>query len=300
MADPMSPLSPEKLNATPHSLPLDDDLDMGWTEPPSSPFLDHVEPGNQENIAPAAASTPVKQLLDFDDDFPQSAFKASPEKKGGLKDRSSPSKRSPVKNLMDDFEAAPMGSTTPRSVTPKRSTPNRSTPKRSTPVRQATAEQSEPSTATRTRKSRSPSKSSQVASVNSTPRILSLGAAIDLQPTPSKRPSPSQQEPLRDNEGLTPAMKSMDGAHSDFGRSSKRRKSQEDHFDLDLDVDYSDYNPDKPGATADFDDTCFSDFSEMPGLDMTKFSMLKKSPQKNSELDVRCKQYHFSSMLIVY
>jgi hypothetical protein len=308
MADPMSPLSPQELNATPHSISLGDDLDMGWTEPPSSPFLEHVEPDNQENIAPATASTPVKPLVDFDEDFPQSAFKVSPEKKSGLKERSSPSKRSPAKNLMDDFERESIGSITPsrietssRIATPtRRTTSNRSTPKRSSPAKEAADEQSEPATITRTRQSRSPPKSSQAPSVNATPRILSLGDAIDLQPTPSKRPSPSQPEPLRDNEGLTSAMKFMDDAQSDRERSSKRRKSQEDHFDLDLDVDFSDYNPDKPGTTsAEIDDTCFSDFSEMPGLDMTKFSMLKRSPQKSPrkgrDLDVRCGQYQFFS-----
>jgi hypothetical protein len=101
-------------------------------------------------------------------------------------------------------------------------------------------------------------------------------------------------------------MKFMDDAHSDHERSSKRRKSQEDHFDLDLDVDFPDFNPDKSDAApADIDDTCFSDFSEMPGLDMTKFSMLKKSPQKSprkgGDLDVRREYYHFlCSTLIIY
>jgi peptidoglycan hydrolase CwlO-like protein len=318
MADPMSPLSPEKLNATPHSVPLDDDLDMGWTEPPSSPFLEHVEPDNQENIAPATASTPVKSLLDFDEDVPQSAFKTSPEKKGGLKERSSPPKRSPVKNLMDSFEEEPVGSTTPtriatpsriatptRIATPNRgTTPIRSTPKMSSPAKEAMDEQSEPATVTRMRKGRSPSKPSQTPSVSATPRVLSLGEAIDLQPTPSKRPSAFQQEPLRDNEGLTTAMRFMDDAQSDRERSSKRRKSQEDHFDLDLDVDFSDYNPDKPGTTsAEIDDTCFSDFSEMPGLDMTKFSMLKRSPQKSprkgGDLDVRYIQQRLPSSTLI-
>jgi hypothetical protein len=53
-------------------------------------------------------------------------------------------------------------------------------------------------------------------------------------------------------------------------------------------MDNTDFNPDGPEATSlDIDDTCFSTFSEMPGLDMTKFALLKQSPTKGTLPDVR-------------
>ncbi|KAF7566727.1 hypothetical protein PtrM4_150470 [Pyrenophora tritici-repentis] len=108
MADSMSHLSPEKMNANADAIIMDEDMDMASHDLPSSPFLDHIEivADDQENIAPNAVRTPVKSLVDLDDNVPQSAFRVSPEKRFGLKERNSPMKTSPVKNLMDDYEDA--------------------------------------------------------------------------------------------------------------------------------------------------------------------------------------------------
>ncbi|KAL7779729.1 hypothetical protein CFE70_009745 [Pyrenophora teres f. teres 0-1] len=216
MAESMSHLSPEKMNANADSIIMDDDIDMACHDRPSSPFMDHIEivTDDQENIAPNAVRTPVKSLVDVDDNVPQSAFRVSPEKRFGLKERTSPMKTSPMKNLMDDYEDAE----------PKSSAP---TPKKS-----------------------------------NTPR------------------------PIRDNEGLTAAMKFMDETPMESHERSDRPSSRDYNDDVDFGMDNIDFNPDGPEPTSlDFDDTCFTSFSEMPGIDMTKFASLKQSPTKSEAPD---------------
>ncbi|KAH7070298.1 hypothetical protein FB567DRAFT_217709 [Paraphoma chrysanthemicola] len=278
MAEPMSPLSSEQINANANSLlSLDDDFDMTFHDPPSSPFVSHIDFGDQENIAPNGAPTPSKPLADFDD-VPQSAFKISPEKKLGLKERASPTKTSPVKNLMDDFEEAARND----------SISKRSSPRKSSPTKQAPAERPESAMSSHSRKSHSPSKSSRAPSAESTERISTLGDnTIDLLPASADRLSSSHNEPtLRENEGLTVAMKFMDEMRSERQESLTMQRSQDDKYDLDLDIDNTEFNPDGPELTSgDIDDTSFSMFSEMPGLDMTKFAFLQKSPTKDGLLD---------------
>src|ERR1044071_6261931 len=99
MAEPMSTVSQESLNASSNSMLIDDDFDMTFHDPPSSPFVSHIDINDQENIAPNVVPTPSKPLVDLND-MPQSAFKVSPEKRFGLKDRTSPIKSSPAKNLI--------------------------------------------------------------------------------------------------------------------------------------------------------------------------------------------------------
>jgi hypothetical protein len=318
----MSTLSPEKVNAASNAMQYEDDLDI-YDEGPSSPFLENVEPDNQENIAPSITATPAKQnLLELEDEnVPQSAIKVESGKKAALKERSSPLKKSPVKNLMEDFVEAAAAPTPNRSrASTLRSSPGKQqvledlesnttqTPNRSrastlrgsplkspskSPAKSYIADERPSSSGSiRTRKSRSPSKSSVLSSVPSdfdveaTPRAPSLGAAIDLAPTPSKRPSPSQTPSrrgaeLRDNEGLTVAAnRFMDD--EDLDRSHKRRKSHENQYEVNMEADITDFNPD--ATTPDIDDTRFSDFSEMPGLDMTKFASFRKSPTKKGDV----------------
>lgn len=318
----MSTLSPEKVNANLAAMQYEDDLDI-YDEGPSSPFLENVEQDNQENVAPSVAATPVKQhLIDVEDgSVPQSAFKVESGKKVGLKDRNnSPLKSSPAKNLLEDFveAAAPTpnrsrastlrGSPAKHQIDEDVELPTTQTPSRSrastvrgspakSPTKSPTKslffeERPGSSGSVRTRKNRSPSKSSVLSSVPSdfdieaTPRAPSLGAAIDLAPTSSKRPSPSQTPSrhgaeLRDNEGLTVAAnRFMEDA--DLGRSHKRRKSHERQYEVNMEADITDFNPE--ATTPDIDDTRFSDFSEMPGLDMTKFASFKKSPTKNGDV----------------
>lgn len=310
----MSTLSPEKVNAHSNAMQFEDELDIFGEA--SSPFVENVEQDNQENVAPSVAATPSKHsLLDFDDNnVPQSAFKIESGKKTASR-RSSPLK-SPVKNLFDDFvdAAAPTPSRSRASTlrsspskqhkiedleigtthTPTRSRVSaiRSSPAKSpvkSPLKSSFTEEAPgSSTSSRTRKNRSPSQSSALSSVPSdfdveaTPRAPSLGAAFDLPPSSSKRPSPSQTPSrhgaeLRDNEGLTVAANRF-VEDADLDRSHKRRKSHENQYEVDMEADITDFNPE--ATTPDIDDTRFSDFSEMPGLDMTKFASLKKSPSK--------------------
>ncbi|KAF1948012.1 hypothetical protein EJ02DRAFT_499128 [Clathrospora elynae] len=271
MAEPMSILSPERLNATSNAMPIDD-FDMTFHEPPSSPFVSHID-HNQENIAP----TPSKPLLDFDDDMPQSAFKVSPEKKCGLQERASPPKTSPVKNLMSDFEEAALQS----------STGSPASAKKSSPAKPATLERSESAMSSGSSKSQSPSKP-RATSAESTQRLPVLESnAPEIPPTPSKRPSSSHKEPmLRDNEGPTVAVNYAEETHTESRETLTRQGPQDDDYELDLGMDNTDFNPDGPDLTsADIDDTCFSNFSEMPGLDMTNFAFLKQSPAKDGQPD---------------
>lgn len=73
----------------------------------------------------------------------------------------------------------------------------------------------------------------------------------------------------------------------DIDRNHKRRKSYENNYEVNMEADITDFNPD--ATTPDLDDTRFSDFSEMPGLDMTKFASFGKSPTKRGDVsESRC------------
>lgn len=270
----MSTLSPEKLNANSNSMLIDDDFDMTFHDPPSSPFVSHIENDDQENIAPNVAPTPSKPLLDFSDDVPQSAFKVSPEKKFGVTQRASP-----MKNLMGDFEEAALKS----NVDSQRS------PRKSSPIKQIVAERPESAMSSHSHKRQSLSKSPRGPSDESTRKPSPFDDSTpETVPTPSKRPSSSHNESsLRDNEGLTVAMKYMEETRTESRETLTRQISQESDFGVDLGADNTDFNPDGPDLTsADMDDTCFSNFSEMPGLDMTKFAFLKQSPAKGGLQEV--------------
>jgi hypothetical protein len=275
----MSVISPEKLNAHSNPIHTDDDFDMTFHDPPSSPFVSHLDTEDQENVAPNVARSPSKPLVDFDDDVPQSVFKVSPQKKFGLKDQASPMKMSPVKNLMDDFEEAARTETAS----------SKKSPIKASSVRLIVLDRPESALSNRPRKSRSPSKSSRTSSVESTQRLPSPDQAVpEALPTPSRHPSSSHEQPtLRDNEGLTVAMKFMQEMRTERHEYLTEQRSHDDRYDLDLDGDNTDLNPDGPEFTsADIDDTSFSMFSEMPGMDMTKFAFLRKSPTKDGLLDV--------------
>ncbi|KAF2644731.1 hypothetical protein P280DRAFT_178728 [Massarina eburnea CBS 473.64] len=223
MAEPMSTLSPEKLNVSTNPANDDDDDDC---DPPSSPFQSHIDYNNQENVAP----TPVKPLMNFDDE-PQSAFKVSPEKSG---------MKSAIK-LAEPFEMDEEEGS--ESNGESRDSPRKS----ASPIKQLAMENERPGSAMSTRSSTrsnmsSPSRSPRRASVD-TPQAS----------TPSKYSHSSNNGPL--------AME-------------------------DTAMEDTEYNPDEPDfSAADVDDTCFSTFSEMPGIDMTKFAALRQSPTKNGMLD---------------
>ncbi|CAI9636004.1 unnamed protein product [Alternaria burnsii] len=277
MTEPMSGLSSEKLNTYSDDIIIDD-IDMAYNDPPSSPFVDHIDVEDQENIAPNAAATPVKPLVDLEDSAPQSAFRVSPEKKYGLKERTSPMKTLPVKNLMDDFDDAALKISGDDQHTPKRDISSA----KETPIERPGSAMSSNS-----HKSQSPSKSSRVPSPGTAQRKTTHTHQRQISVTPSKRPASSHQEPaLRDNEGLTTAMKFMEESSSRNRETPRKQSSRNDEHEIDLSMDNTDFNPDGPEVTSlDVDDTCFSNFSEMPGIDMTKFAGLKQSPTKSQMPD---------------
>lgn len=228
----MSTLSAEKPSAGSTSVYTDDDMDMTFHDPPSSPFVMHLD--DQENIAPDAAPTPMKPIYEFQD-VQQLAFKVSPEKKLGLKERESPMKMSPVKNLLGDFEEAARNGS----------------PRKSSPVKQ---ERPASALSSHSRKSMSPS---------------------------------VQETMLRENEGPTVAMEFMDEGRDERQETVAKQEHIESNDVLDLDMDNAEYNPDGPELTSgDIDDTGFSMFSEMPGIDMTKFASLRQSPARDATVDV--------------
>ncbi|EOA82952.1 uncharacterized protein SETTUDRAFT_141352 [Exserohilum turcica Et28A] len=271
----MSTLSPEKPNTHSDSIVIDDDVDMAFHDTPSSPFDPHITIDDRENVAPGSASTPVKSLVDLDANVPQSASKVSPDKKSVLRERTSPVRTSPVKNLMDDFEGVARRS----SIGTPRKSPS--------PTKEVTADTPGSAKSTLTRKSRSPSKSVHASTAEPLPRKMSLADQVpEISVTPSKRPasSPLKARELRDNEGLTAAMNFME-THREHHENLDRSSFQDHDFDLDTGLDGTDMHPDGPDATSDIDDTCFSTFSEMPGIDMTKFASLRQSPSRDAALD---------------
>jgi hypothetical protein len=305
----MSTLSPEKLNSSfaNHSFPTADDtyMDNSWHDPPSSPFVSHIEQEDQENIAPA--QTPIKAGNIFEDEPPQSVFKiSSPFKSEGPRERTSPGKMSPVKGLpdafssknlldivspskmsSDEFEAALLAESTGSRGSPS--------PKKSSPVKRISLERPQSAMSNRSRMNFSPAKSSRAESVESTQRLPEAptprSATPENRSTPSTRPSSSHMEldlhqsALRDNEGLTVAMK-FEETYSESHESStayhiaNRTSALDDRA-----MGNIDYNPDGPDFTSldmGMDDTMFSTFSEMPGIDMTKFAAIgKQSPTRN-------------------
>lgn len=276
MAEPMSTLSPEKLNSASNAIPIDDDIDMTWHDPPSSPFISHID--DRENIEPAVAPTPVKPLVDLDESAPQSAFKISPEKKFGLKERTSPVKMSPAKQLAGELEERD-----------SKSTGSRTSPKKSSPSKRPAFERPESAMSARSRRS-SPAKSSRNTSVESVHRMpLSLHENIpEILPTPSNRPSsPHMESALRENEGLTVAMRIMEERRSESCEVSTTYHIRNGSVEMeDAGIEDTEFNPDGPElSTFDVDDTCFSTFSEMPGMDMTKFALLRKSPTKTGFIE---------------
>jgi hypothetical protein len=284
MAEPMSTVSPEKLNSAYNpTASNDDDFDMTWHDPPSSPFVSHLDHDDQENVAPSAGPTPVKSLMNFDDEPPQSAFKISPEKKSGsgfgLKERNSPVKKSSSRQLLDEFKQEAVGS----------DAGSRASPKKSSPVKQPATERPESAMSSRSRRS-SPAKSSRNPSAESTQRlpVSNLNDVPEILPTPSKRPSSSHKEPaLRENKGLTVAMRFMEETRSESHERSTTYQTNTHVPELDdTGMEDTEFNADGPELSAlDIDDTCFSAFSEMPGVDMTKFAVLRNSPTRNGLLD---------------
>jgi hypothetical protein len=273
MAEPMAEVSPEKLNA-PTSTYAEDDMDTtNWHDPPSSPFIAHFDSEDQENVAPHAPATPQKLLPSFEDDFARSAFKVSPEKKFGLQERPSPVKMPPKKHALGEFEEDLLDSP-------------RASPKKASPTKQLAMERPESAMSSRSRRS-SPTKATRNPSVESTHRAPAVHPGDEIRDASApSNPSPSSHTDteMRDNEGLTVAMRNMDQSHTNYEPASTHRSH--DEIVGDATFDDTDFNPDGPEFTSvDMDDTGFSMFSEMPGIDLTKFAALRQSPTKDGLID---------------
>lgn len=271
MAEPMTEVSPEKLNA-PNPTYAEDDINdtTSWQhDPPSSPFIAHFDNENQENVAPNAPTTPKKLLPSFEDDFTRSAFKVSPEKKFGLQERPSPVKMSPKKHSLDAFEEDSLDSPVARASL-----------KKTSPVKQMAMERPESAMSTQSHRS-SPTKASRNPSIDSIHRAPAVYPEDVIEDAPTLSIKDSE---LRDNEGLTVAMRNIDQTPASYERTSTHRS----HDDIvgDATFDDTEFNPDGPDLTSvDMDDTGFSMFSEMPGIDMTKFAALRQSPTRNGLFD---------------
>ncbi|KAF1953488.1 hypothetical protein CC80DRAFT_419937 [Byssothecium circinans] len=280
----MSTLSPEKLNVAANHYDgavFDGHLnetvlnDDDWQNPPSSPFESHIDHNDQENVAP----TPIKSSMNFDDEAPQSAFKMSPEKKFGLKERMSPVK---MAQSLDGPEEGALDSSTSNRASPKKS---------ASPTKQLAMEEERPGSARSNRSRRSsPSKSSRIATPESTQRLPAAPQEnlAEAFSTPTKRPSLSHREDvLRENEGLTVAMRIMDEKRIETQQRTSTFQTNNGVLAMeDTGIEDSEFDPDGPEpSSVNMDDTCFSAFSEMPGIDMTKFASLRQSPTRNGLLD---------------
>jgi hypothetical protein len=277
MAGPLGELSPEKLNSP--SIPTHDN-DMSWHDPPSSPFVSNVEI-DQENMAPpeAAASTPIKSHNDTCE--PQSAFKlASPSKsQEPLKQRSPAKQQSPLKPLLDGFEEPSL----------HQSFGERRSPKKSSPVKGVAMERPGSSMSDNSHMDLSPAKVNATPSQQTSRTTTSPKHSISENFSSSVKRAKTQHETsLRDNEGLTVAIKMMEETHTERRERSSSIHTERALADLDdfNEMEDTDFNADGPDNTSlTVDDTCFSTFSEMANLDMTKFAFLKKSPTKAGSMD---------------
>ncbi|KAF2274074.1 uncharacterized protein EI97DRAFT_495548 [Westerdykella ornata] len=283
MAEALVEVSPQKLNSNP--IPIEEG-DISWHEAPSSPFITHVEP-DQENIAPpeVTTSTPTKPYSRISDNDPQSAFRLpSPSKGLGSKERTSPIKAAPAQPSLNEFD----------DMEDIENAVARHSPKKCSPIKKMAVDRPDSTLSERSRNDSSPTKSFHTAAeereVNQSLDASSLTA--ELMPHVKRDSSSSSHESaLRDNEGLTVAMKLMEQTHFERHEFHERSSTyREEHGIADIDdylgADETELNPDGPDLTSvTMDDTCFSNFSEMPNLDMTKFAFLKKSPTKSGLMD---------------
>lgn len=261
----MAELSPTKLNSAP--IPTQEG-DLSWHNPPSSPFVSHVE-NDQENVAPqeTAASTPLKQHMDIYE--PQSAFKITSPSKGKSPLKHSSASKAPL----DDFDG-PAFAQSPIEC---------HSPTKLSPAKAPAMERPASALSDTSHMDFSPAKS-HMAPSGSPPSVSDNKHASDDELSSSgKRTKIYHESALRENEGLTVAMKMMEETHTERHETSSSYHCHTAMVDIDdfADIEDTEYNPDGPDHTSmTMDDTCFSNFSEMPNLDMTKFAFLKRSPTK--------------------
>jgi hypothetical protein len=300
-----------------------DEDEIDWSDPPSSPFVEHVE-FDQENVAPRdLTSTPTKQTPLDDNNFASAIKRLSPRKGFGFKERS------PAKNLdspstqlfVDGEQATPKNSPSlPERLSSKKSSPisysmvdedehalrevshNRMSPVKLSPSKPSSPEKAESplrkSVKHNERLSRSSSSKRMSVEHEDQPESKFRKSGEEQQessrPFPIKRTSSERlEQPIRDNEGLTIAIKILEETcsesnyethHETHHENSAESRSDSQGGSADYDS-FSEFNPDGPdGMSMTVDDTCFSNFSEIP--DMTKFAMIR-SPAKSVSDQVR-------------
>jgi len=247
MATPLSLLPSHAVN----SITTDED-DITWHDPPSSPFIDYVE-SDQENIAPLDITTTPTKPSAVEESIPISAIKhSSPVKGVGFKQRVSPVETFPKEQLVEEGE----------DVTLQRTFQERTSPKKASPMKDSRTSQPELGLSNSMQNRMPPSKVSQAESP----------AAEYSEPT------------LRENEGLTVAMKIFEETRSESHHESHNITRTDSHPESNVPIfEDLEFNPDATSMT--IDDTCFSTFSEIPNMDMTKFDMMGNSPTKHSMLE---------------
>ncbi|KAF2814339.1 uncharacterized protein BDZ99DRAFT_460011 [Mytilinidion resinicola] len=307
---------------------MDEDV-IDWSDPPSSPFVEHVEV-DQENVAPRdTASTPTKKTPLDDNNFASAIKRLSPKKGFGFKDRSSPVKAldSPSKQLFGELEkTTPTKSPPiPERLSSKKTSPinysivdeeehalresshNRTSPLKLSPSKRSSVERSESPLRRsvqdeQTTLSRSSTRSSATKRMSiehedqPEPKLRKSSQEHheSARPSPIKRTSSERvEQTLRENEGLTIAMKILEETqseshyeahHETHHETQQKENSSESRSDSHGSAEFdsfSEFNPDGPdGPSTMVDDTCFSNFSEMP--DMTKFAnSMVRSPAKS-------------------
>ncbi|OCK86334.1 hypothetical protein K432DRAFT_284882 [Lepidopterella palustris CBS 459.81] len=288
MSIPLSPLSSNLINVNSVST---DEGDMTWHDPPSSPFIDNIE-GDQENIAPIdITATPTKPTIE-DENTLASTFKQSlPMNRFGFKDRASP-KASPRPSLTNESPSKQLA-TEQEEWTLGTSFQSRNSPKKASPPKQAYTDNEEPALRESNHNRMSPSKPSPSKRPPfDQPTVELRDPMQDLMPPPKFSPTKRSMEPfeptLRDNEGLTIAMRileetSSESRHESYDEGRHESRTEFHAEDYNTIIDDSEFNPDATSMT--MDDTCFSAFSEVPNMDMTKFAMMRNSPTKPSILD---------------
>jgi hypothetical protein len=238
----LTPLESAALNTKLPSTPPQDDVT--WHDPPSSPFIDNID---QENVLPSVHSANDQLLLE------SSLARDSPlfKKMTSPKDSTSKLQQSRTDDQMVARSRSSGGLASPAKRISVEASIGHGVdfgPLAEDQINDNITE----ATPRPTLKSLSP--------VKSTP---SYKRSAPLSPVKYSESQSSNEHILRDNEGLTIAMRIME--------DEDMKLIPNDNFDDTL------------------DDTCYSAFSEIPNTDMTAFARLgQRSPTKFGAMDEVC------------
>ncbi|KAF2837798.1 hypothetical protein M501DRAFT_995033 [Patellaria atrata CBS 101060] len=236
---PFSPVSNSALNRTPGTAAKTVDYFSANASPDSKPVGDFPDDDISHYDPP---SSPFVAEIDQEN--------APPTASKPIKTQSPPKQRSPVK-LSLQTEALPEVSTTPPTTAIDRAA-------------EVDIFQDD-------------------SIVEATPRLASrhLSPIKSSRPrqSPIKRSSNEQVEQLRENEGLTVAIKMMEDERNIV---ETRKETVVEEFRYHESTSYDEQIDEQ----TNIDDTCFSAFSEIPNADMTQFARLGQgSPAKTFNMD---------------